>query len=112
MLDVGQGDSLFIQPLTERDIYLWTWVADYLLMNHGKRRKASAIGDQTLILFMHSKGIKKLDVLFLTHADQDHMGEAVRLIKRNKSEAAGHTKRFARSPEDAKLLKEATEKGS
>lgn len=76
-----------------------------------KRRKASTIGDQTLIPFMHSKGIKKLDVLILTHADQDHMGEAVRLIKRNKVKRLAIPKGFARSPEDAKLLKEAAEKG-
>lgn len=76
-----------------------------------KRRKVSSIGDQTLIPFLHSKGIAKLDVLILTHADQDHMGEAVRLIKRNKVKRLAIPKGFARSPEDAELLKEAADQG-
>ena len=76
-----------------------------------KRRKVSTIGDQTLIPFLHSKGIAKLDVLILTHADQDHMGEAVRLIKRNKVKRLAVPKGFARSTEDAQILKEAADKG-
>ncbi|QLI46279.1 DNA internalization-related competence protein ComEC/Rec2 [Bacillus pumilus] len=113
MLDVGQGDSLFIQ-LPYRKGHLLVDTGGRLSFEEEpwkKRRKVSTIGDQTLIPFLHSKGIAKLDVLILTHADQDHMGEAVRLINRNKVKRLAIPKGFARSPEDAKLLKEAAKKG-
>lgn len=113
MLDVGQGDSLFIQL---------PYRAGHILIDTGgrlsfkeepwkKRRKVSTIGDQTLIPFLHAKGIAKLDLLILTHADQDHMGEAMRLMKRNKVKRLAVPKGFARSPEDAKLLAEAADQG-
>ncbi|MGX9291357.1 DNA internalization-related competence protein ComEC/Rec2 [Bacillus sp. A015] len=113
MLDVGQGDSLFIQ-LPYRNGHLLVDTGGRLSFEEEpwkKRRKVSTIGDQTLIPFLHSKGIAKLDVLILTHADQDHMGEAVRLIKRNKVKRLAVPKGFARSPEDAQILKEAADKG-
>lgn len=113
MLDVGQGDSLFIQ-LPYRKGHLLVDTGGRLSFDDEpwkKRRKVSTIGDQTLIPFLHSKGIAKLDVLILTHADQDHMGEAIRLIKRNKVKRLAIPKGFARNPEDEKLLKEAAEKG-
>ncbi|KEP27029.1 DNA internalization-related competence protein ComEC/Rec2 [Bacillus zhangzhouensis] len=113
MLDVGQGDSLFIQ-LPYRTGHLLVDTGGRLSFEEEpwkKRRKVSTIADQTLIPFLHSKGIAKLDVLILTHADQDHIGEAVRLIKRNKVKRLAVPKGFARSPEDAQLLKEAADKG-
>ncbi|TYS36797.1 DNA internalization-related competence protein ComEC/Rec2 [Bacillus pumilus] len=113
MLDVGQGDSLFIQ-LPHRKGHLLVDTGGRLSFEEEpwkKRRKVSTIGDQTLIPFLHSKGIAKLDMLILTHADQDHMGEAIRLIRRNKVKRLAISKGFARSKEDAKLLKEAAEKG-
>ncbi len=113
MLDVGQGDSLFIQ-LPYRMGHLLVDTGGRLSFEEEpwkKRRKVSTIADQTLIPFLHSKGIAKLDVLILTHADQDHIGEAVRLIKRNKVKRLAVPKGFARSPEDARLLKEAAAKG-
>ncbi|MED1748909.1 DNA internalization-related competence protein ComEC/Rec2 [Bacillus zhangzhouensis] len=113
MLDVGQGDSLFIQlPYRKGDLLVDTGGRlSFEEEPWKKRRKVSTIGDQTLIPFLHSKGIAKLDVLILTHADQDHMGEAVRLIKRNKVKRLAVPKGFARSTEDAQILKEAADKG-
>nr|WP_254505606.1 DNA internalization-related competence protein ComEC/Rec2 [Bacillus altitudinis] len=111
MLDVGQGDSLFIQ-LPYRTGHILVDTGGRLSFEEEpwkKRRKVSTIGDQTLIPFLHSKGIAKLDVLILTHADQDHMGEAMRLIKRNKVKRLAIPKGFARNPEDAQLLKEAAD---
>ncbi|MEI4789266.1 DNA internalization-related competence protein ComEC/Rec2 [Bacillus sp. FJAT-53060] len=113
MLDVGQGDSLFIQ-LPHRKGNLLVDTGGRLSFKEEpwkKRRKVSTISDQTLIPFLHSKGIAKLDFLILTHADQDHMGEAVRLIQRNKVKRLAVPKGFARSPEDAQILKEAASKG-
>ncbi|OLP65517.1 hypothetical protein BACPU_16050 [Bacillus pumilus] len=113
MLDVGQGDSLFIQ-LPYRKGHLLVDTGGRLTFEQEpwkKRRKVSTIGDQTLIPFLNSKGIAKLDVLILTHADQDHMGEAARLIKRNKVKRLAVPKGFVRSLEDAQMVKDAAEKG-
>ncbi|MFJ5964801.1 DNA internalization-related competence protein ComEC/Rec2 [Bacillus sp. NPDC093026] len=113
MLDVGQGDSLFIQlPYRKGHILVDTGGRLSFEQEPWKqRRKVSTIGDQTLIPFLTAKGIAKLDLLFLTHADQDHMGEAVRLIKRNKVKRVAVPKGFVRSPEDGQVLKEAATRG-
>ncbi|MFS0655240.1 DNA internalization-related competence protein ComEC/Rec2 [Bacillus sp. 179-C3.3 HS] len=113
MLDIGQGDSLFIQ-LPNRKGHILVDTGGRLTFEQEpwtKRRKVSTIADQTLIPFLHSKGIKKLDVLILTHADQDHAGEAVRLIKRNKVKRLVVPKGFVRHSDDAQILKEAVSKG-
>ena len=40
----------------------------------------------TLIPFYKSLGVKKIDYMFVTHGDYDHMGEAINLVKNFKVE--------------------------
>ncbi|MFP3325787.1 DNA internalization-related competence protein ComEC/Rec2, partial [Planococcus sp. SIMBA_160] len=56
MLDVGQGDSLFIQlPYRKGDLLVDTGGRlSFEEEPWKKRRKVSTIGDQTLIPFLHS----------------------------------------------------------
>ena len=67
--DVGQGDSsLIVKPYRKEIIMIDTGGV--------RNRKVS----DSVISFMKSKGIKKIDYLILSHGDFDHMGDAVNVM--------------------------------
>ena len=68
-LDVGQGDSIFIQ--TENGTTITVDGGSTSLDNVGKYR---------IIPFLKSKGIKKIDYAIITHADNDHISGLVEMI--------------------------------
>ncbi|MGE6629235.1 DNA internalization-related competence protein ComEC/Rec2 [Bacillus sp. NPDC077027] len=113
MLDVGQGDSLFIQlPYRNGNIMVDTGgKLSFEVEPWQKRRNISSIGDNVLIPFLTSRGVTKLDLLILTHADQDHMGEALLLLKRNKVKHLVVPKGFVHDVNDRDVLKEANRNG-
>ena len=80
-LDVGQGDSIFIQTDSGKNI---------LIDGGGKESDDSAgkkTADNVLIPFFMSKGVTKLDYVFITHDHADHYGGVEGLggrIKMNK----------------------------
>lgn len=80
MIDVGQGDSLLI----------YSQGKTALIDTGGKLRfdgkTSTTITKYTTIPLLKSLGIKKLDFLFLTHGDMDHMGEVFYLINHFKTE--------------------------
>ena len=78
ILDVGQGDSIFIQfPRNDANILIDTGGivnSEYLLTTNNT------------IPYLKSIGIKSINYLILTHGDYDHMGEAVNLVNNFKVE--------------------------
>ncbi len=72
-LDVGQGDSIFIQmPYNKGNILVDTGGVLY--------------GDYSIVLnktlsYFKSIGINRIDKLILTHGDYDHMGDAADLVE-------------------------------
>ena len=74
-LDVAQGDSAFIRyPHNKLNI---------LIDTGGNYRYETA---KTIITYLKSINVKKLDYLILTHGDFDHMGEAIKLVENFKVE--------------------------
>lgn len=75
MLDVGQGDSLMIAfPNNKGNILIDTGgIVNFTKTNY-------EISTSTIIPYLKSIGIKKINYLVLTHGDYDHMGEAVNLV--------------------------------
>ena len=75
MLDVGQGDSLMIAfPNNKSNILIDTGgIVNFTKTNY-------EISTSTIIPYLKSIGIKKINYLVLTHGDFDHMGEAVNLV--------------------------------
>ena len=55
------------------------------------------------------KGVKKLDALILTHADQDHIGEAGVLIKNHRVKRLIVPVGFVKEPKDQTILNMAKE---
>jgi competence protein ComEC len=74
MLDVGQGDSIFISlPNNKGNILIDTGGYNY--------ETTYSLATKKIIPYLKSIGIKKLDYLIESHGDKDHMGESINLIK-------------------------------
>lgn len=77
MIDVGQGDAIFLHS-KNKNILIDTGGVSAYSSNDG------SIFYNTLNPFFKSQGIKKLDYLILTHGDKDHLGEASTLLSKMK----------------------------
>ncbi len=64
VLDVGQGDAIFIQTPTGKRV----------LIDGSESFKRSDMGKKIIIPFLHRRGINKLDLVVLTHPHDDHVG--------------------------------------
>jgi len=71
-LDVGQGDCTVIQ--TPR--------GHVMVVDTGGRTPEDDRGRRTLVPFLRAQGVLRVDVLMLTHPDEDHIGGAKTLIER------------------------------
>lgn len=73
VLDVGQGDSLFVAfPGGHTMLVDGGGIAGF---RPDERARASLdIGEEVVSPYLWSRGLKKLDVVALTHAHQDHIG--------------------------------------
>ncbi len=70
VLDVGQGDSIFLR----------TPKGSTCLIDGGSTTE-SHVGRYRILPFLKSRGVAKLDYLFLTHMDADHINGAVELLE-------------------------------
>ncbi|MEQ8170889.1 MAG: DNA internalization-related competence protein ComEC/Rec2 [Candidatus Eremiobacterota bacterium] len=70
-LDVGQGDSIFIK-LPEGKCFL---------VDGGKADNYYDTGKRVIIPFLKRHGIRQIDGIFLTHADNDHLGGLIEVLK-------------------------------
>ena len=70
MIDVGQGDSFLIQDL-KKDVAI--------LIDTGGRNYREIprirLSDKTVLPYLKEQGIRKIDLLVLSHFDNDHIGE-------------------------------------
>jgi competence protein ComEC len=83
MIDVGQGDSIFI--------HLPFGKGNYLIDTGGTvgfneeqwriRTKPFEVGRDVVVPYLKGIGITKIDKLILTHGDMDHIGGAFSIIK-------------------------------
>lgn len=71
MLDVGQGDSIFLR--TKKGL---TCLVD------GGSSDVKQVGRYRLEPYLKSRGIQKLDYVFVSHGDADHINGIVELIER------------------------------
>ena len=77
-LDVGQGDSTFIELPNNK--------GNILIDTGGIINSEYSISDNKILPYFKSIGITKLSYLVLTHGDYDHMGEAINLVENFKVE--------------------------
>ena len=79
VLDVGQGDSLFLSfPGGE------TWLIDGgrgAIENRDGYRIGEEAGETVVVPYLRARGLKRLDRVWLTHAHHDHMGGLTAVLK-------------------------------
>ena len=73
VLDVGQGDSLFVVSPGGRTLLIDGGGAFGGFPGHEERNGVDP-GEQAVSPYLWSRGFQKLDVVALTHAHQDHLG--------------------------------------
>lgn len=73
ILDVGQGDSLFVVSPGGKSLLIDGGGAFGGLPGHEQAR-GSDPGEEAISPYLWSRGFKKIDVVALTHAHQDHLG--------------------------------------
>lgn len=83
MLDVGQGESLFLRDVTgktilidvggkaESDKKIETW----------QEKSTTSNAQRTLIPYLKSRGVDKIDQLILTNTDKEHVGDLLEVTK-------------------------------
>ncbi|QYH52624.1 DNA internalization-related competence protein ComEC/Rec2 [Liquorilactobacillus hordei DSM 19519] len=84
--DIGQGDSTLITEQFNRSITLVDTGGKVIFNNNEKwkKREAKTTGETIIANYLLSKGISKIDNLFLTHQDTDHVGNFPSLAKKIK----------------------------
>lgn len=69
-LDVGQGDCICVESAG----------GEHFLIDGGSTSK-SKVGDYTILPYLKYNGISKLDAIFLTHLDNDHISGVMELLE-------------------------------
>nr|WP_241680120.1 DNA internalization-related competence protein ComEC/Rec2 [Metabacillus mangrovi] len=113
-LDVGQGDCIVIELPYREGVYVIDTGGAFTFEAEGeewrKRREEKKLSEYTLLPYLTSKGITKVDAIFLTHADHDHVGEYRHILSRIKTGKLVIPEWFVRDSADAELIKETVRK--
>ncbi|MGM0874335.1 MAG: DNA internalization-related competence protein ComEC/Rec2 [Bacillota bacterium] len=112
MLDVGQGDSIFIQRPFNKGSYLIDTGGRlaFPIEEWEKTRHPFSIAEDVTVPYFKSIGVTELDVLFLTHGDMDHIGEALRLMEEVKIKELIIPEGFVRGELEQKIVQAAKSK--
>lgn len=85
MIDVGQGDSIYIELPRRKGVYLIDTGGAPEFEREQQwqvRNKTFDVGKDVLLPFLKAKGIRKINKLILTHSHIDHIGGAKALINK------------------------------
>ena len=87
-IDVKQGDASLIVTKNNKSILIDTGgIVNYSPKELWKQKNNNYnLMKSSVIPFVKSIGVKKIDYLILTHGDYDHMGEAINLVNNFKVE--------------------------
>ena len=86
-LDVGQGDSIFIRmPNNKCNVLIDTGGSINYEKENWKNRNSNYSISKSIITYLKSIGVSKIDYFILSHGDYDHMGEAINLVNNLKVE--------------------------
>ena len=83
MLDVGQGESIFLRDVTGKTILIDVGgkaESDKKIEDWQEKSTASN-AQRTLIPYLKSRGVDKIDQLILTNTDKEHVGDLLEVTK-------------------------------
>jgi len=97
ILDVGHGDAIVITTAENENI----------LIDAG----TNSMGKWVVLPFLHAKGIRKLDYVIATHADEDHIGGISSVIDKLKVHCFIHGEGFLSEKLGSEIINKAIAKG-
>lgn len=100
-VDVGQGDSTFIVTPKNETI---------LIDGGGSLGTDFDVGESTLLPYILDRGYKKIDLMFVSHFDQDHIGGLFKILEELKVEKVCISKQEEYSENYQKFLNIVKEK--
>lgn len=76
MIDIGQGDSIFIRDNSGKTLLIDVGgKVSFSQKEDWQEGNTDSNAERTLIPYLKSRGVSKIDQLLLTHTDTDHMGD-------------------------------------
>lgn len=83
MLDVGQGESIFLRDMTGKTILIDVGGrADFdKKIEKWQEKVTTSNAQRTLIPYLKSRGVDKIDQLILTNTDKEHIGDLLEVTK-------------------------------
>ncbi|HEM6058907.1 TPA: DNA internalization-related competence protein ComEC/Rec2 [Streptococcus suis] len=85
VVDIGQGDSIFLRDMRGRTVLIDVGGrVDFAAKEEWQERSSQANAERTLIPYLHSRGVDRIDSLVLTHTDTDHVGDVLEVAKQVK----------------------------
>ena len=83
MLDVGQGESIFLRDVTGKTILIDVGgKADPdKKVENWQQKSTTSNAQRTLIPYLKSRGVAKIDQLILTNTDKEHVGDLLEVTK-------------------------------
>ncbi|WP_164684234.1 DNA internalization-related competence protein ComEC/Rec2 [Streptococcus hyointestinalis] len=76
MIDIGQGDSIFIRDSSGKTLLIDVGgKVSFSQKEAWQEGSTDSNAERTLIPYLKSRGVSKIDQLLLTHTDADHMGD-------------------------------------
>ncbi|CYX91751.1 membrane metal-binding protein [Streptococcus suis] len=82
VVDIGQGDSIFLRDMRGRTVLIDVGGrVDFAVEEAWQERSSQANAERTLIPYLHSRGVDRIDSLVLTHTDTDHVGDVLEVAK-------------------------------
>ena len=100
-VDVGQGDCTFIVTPKNKTI---------LIDGGGSMGSDFDVGESTLLPYILDRGYKKIDLMFISHFDQDHIGGLFTILKELKVNRVCISKQEENSQNYKKFLEIVEEK--
>lgn len=100
LIDVGQGDSILITTPLKRKVYM---IDTGGKLNFSGKKQTPQVNQITLPL-LRAQGISKIDGLFVTHQDADHVGDVSALLDQIEIKRLYTAKGLIRNPSFKKRL--------
>ena len=83
MLDVGQGESIFLRDVTGKNILIDVGgkAESNKKIQAWQQKSTTSNAQRTLIPYLKSRGVDKIDQLILTNTDKEHVGDLLEVTK-------------------------------
>lgn len=112
LIDVGQGDCILLQMKSENYMIDTGGTVSFGVEEWMKQRDPYEVGKDTVVPYLKSIGIRKLDKLIITHGDQDHIGGASAIFDEIKVEELVVGRKVEHTELEKNIMNIAKQRGS